>query len=1251
MVTFTRAETVSRGTAITSRQLVSLARAANDRILSGCGDVALRISYADFNLWRQVRNPDASGFKFPPQAEAYEIYHHVTPAMDRQWPITGPGMPEGANLGNPIMQYVFGTDATPSEPDRVGVVPLRLPNGGIPQTASERWYLGALQRGVIDPENGQQNVPALQAAQHVFEHAFFTLSPMHKTWGGRFPQPAVLLDHCDDLSGEPYYWVPSLEFRFTGLAENVSTSGLHGSITTNADGNPVVTYAGSCPCESTHYASGHVQAIVAGAFAYYVVVGDGGAECGYNVDRLPYSDWIAGPYTDTPTLSHVDGQQLQRALHAFASDFRGSVAQRTGQIDIERVGWRIDQVGQRQWPLAPAYGRTRGNSIVPEYPTARFHGAALIASGTVPRWDGGATAFRGHEGFVVAGFHAEAIHLHAPLAVEFIDGDAIVAVVQLDPDDAGNASASAWPKTARRPGALQVRLSGDARFTHEAGAIVCQAAELIEYKPEWWDIALAERLLATDGGMWADAGADGVGQDQEDATAQSNSLMRHGMLLNLSASAPRSLGNHVNDHPVYDAARRQSRAWNRIIPRRQFVSYSEPGDGTGVFRFRRYAYGLQNTRVDMFDGIAPPWQAVESGSLMRGETYVVRGQADGVVNYGGRLLRNGDTFTAGGSRRFTVNGEAAVYVQDGIRAQAIEGGFSNRWCLFIQPKVYHPSATSIWKPDAYSDYFTFLDRCHFYSGTAGNLRRQVNWYSRVSVDADTGAMSLVPPSLQAEFLAPESMTEYRYFDGANDTRYEADPEAFYSSCRIHEPPIEVRSATIEIDATGREIVVLVLADRLHAHPNAPTTVDANPMAWSSDDLQRLNNTHATLPEDYRTAGNAVREYARQLVDPGYQAVFRTGDSGTQSTVTSLPDAPYGHSYFTTHLVKLVPEPRIDANETIDETDSQLLAETYQQVEWYLRCACEGFLDAATSGARTCEDEDQAGLYNYEWETLNYQASESRDIGTWSLAVRPERAAGFGPLPTVELYAEVHNKLANAWNLLTRVAVYLPWELSIEWAQYDGTRALDPDYPVPPYPCTTGNAQALFQGEAPPTPDTFIGYTPSPISLTASSVAGIEATCTGGQWTLKSRKWVVSWSVQLVDPDSVNAMPETIRDMLSAHGGILLKKVTTETRHRATPTADIGEALTCGGTAFGYGGGGYLKLDSETRLLKTECVIESGGTYNPPTPPVSDFTLMRIGANLCDWGDGVNAQSAHEIEVTEYLTDGFVIDVPLVEVEE
>jgi hypothetical protein len=163
-ITFTRAETVEPGDAITSRQLASLADAFNSRIRSGLGDATYRIPYYLFQAARQIRNSDG-GFLFPSQGEFFEQYQSLEP-QDGQWPNSFAGTPEGVNVSNPLGAFVFGNQSADidNETDRIETVAF-LVNGAAPATLADYWTLGQLQRGAIDPDTGAIASPALDAAR------------------------------------------------------------------------------------------------------------------------------------------------------------------------------------------------------------------------------------------------------------------------------------------------------------------------------------------------------------------------------------------------------------------------------------------------------------------------------------------------------------------------------------------------------------------------------------------------------------------------------------------------------------------------------------------------------------------------------------------------------------------------------------------------------------------------------------------------------------------------------------------------------------------------------------------------------------------------------------------------------------------------------------------------------------------------------------------------------------------------------
>jgi hypothetical protein len=126
---------------------------------------------------------------------------------------------------------------------------------------------------------------------------------------------------------------------------------------------------------------------------------------------------------------------------------------------------------------------------------------------------------------------------------------------------------------------------------------------------------------------------------------------------------------------------------------------------------------MRNSRLDMWDGIAPPLDPVVSGDLLEGETYIVHGTT-GSVTYRGGTYRSGATFRAGTDHAFQRHGDCQLYIYDGIRHAARKGGTTNEWVMLLETHCYHPSVSSIWKADAYSDYWAFNQRCLFYPWTA-----------------------------------------------------------------------------------------------------------------------------------------------------------------------------------------------------------------------------------------------------------------------------------------------------------------------------------------------------------------------------------------------------------------------------------------------------------------------------------------------------------------------------------------------------
>lgn len=491
-LTFRRAPRVEPGDPVTSREMAQLARAFNDRTRSGIGDIAWRVAYLWFTAFRQMRLPSSDGLKWAPQGEFWDLFAYLDPSSGYTWPVTGPGDPEGANPANVLCQHIFGNLADlPSEADRLSEVPLTV-DGSYPQTTKQFWTLGKLQRGAIDPLTGDQYVPALAAAQSFFRVVTPPFSPHGKSFGGYFPTPEVApagewcLDSGGDVVGR------NLLIKFTALSPNVVTSDKHGTLSSDPNGNPVVTYAGSCPANSVDTAAGHVWAMARFPLATYVAINDGTG--GYWVDRYDVREWIEGPYTGAPILAHADAQHLSRAIWAYVADFRGTAEQRAGDsFAIESIAFDFETFLNRQYVLAPQIACASGDGLLAKYPTARATGQQL-AGYRLPFGGGAAAHHDFASGYVLTHFFGEADGLDRKATLDLVADGQTVASIRLDPDGTGHAEALTHLDRDVAPDRIEV-VARDGLKLGSGGIATAEVTELLPYRPDFWDAYLLLRLI------------------------------------------------------------------------------------------------------------------------------------------------------------------------------------------------------------------------------------------------------------------------------------------------------------------------------------------------------------------------------------------------------------------------------------------------------------------------------------------------------------------------------------------------------------------------------------------------------------------------------------------------------------------------------------------------------------------------------------------------------------------------------------
>lgn len=1207
-LTFPRVAPVAVGDQITSTQLASLADAFNARLKSGIGDGAWRVAMSDFNLFRAVRNPDETGFNFPAQGEYYHLYQHLDPKYTNgaTWPDADPGEPEGANLANMLNQWMFGNEYVSAESFRINEgegVPLWLPDR-VPATIEDYWELGKIQRGAVSFGDNQSYTPALSAAVSGLLLTAPYYSPMGKCYGGYFPTPEILGSCTDDFGN-----YPSFQIKFSALRSDVRAYSGLGSASVSG-GIQTVTYSGTCQRSSIDTAVGHVWNIIRLPWAYWVLVNDG---INGTWEMYLTSDWIEGPYTGGGRLARQDSGNLWRAIMDSAVAFRGTSQQRNPDtFQIEEIAFDNEAFFSRQYALSPARGQMSGAGIDAIYATAskttgKIPENHILSFSTL----GGGTAHTRAPGFVFAGFFVKAVNLSGGATVDVLGADGNpIATLELEADDTGAATTVLWLETASDTAQIQARVTSGAKFVG-TGSITFQAAELAAYKPQFVDAYLLLRMASTHGGD-NNGDVDSSGFDSAESKRFYTDYKELGCIVNPFTAGVRDPGA-VNENPIYEAARRASRERVKILNRDPLLTYEVSG-GKGIFRFKRWAFGLFNEKADQFYGLAPSFEPVTE--IIEGEIYVVRATS-GAVSYLGTDYAHGQKFVGTADAKFKLTGDAQPFVYDGIRSVARPKGFTNEWLFFINTHTYHWSPSSIWKLDSYGDYFTWNDHCAFAANRPPddvNAMMNYNYALRVSERDDlTGFDTTIIGdgvlnwSTDRLPVSPELPTGYRYAQGMNTASFSlghADASAaFCSSCRVYEPPLEIESCTIEPDMTngGRDdVVVVTLKTRLRAHPDAPASFGTDPGAW---------DVTALRTEDWRSDDNAIREYIVHR-DIGTHASWKIGDSAYDSDIQTWPDNPYGSIIPHFFMVRQIEKPFIDGNDVVDDKDSRAVVDTMRQMEFYLRAMCEGWMDEEATLEFTCGDSGDP--FDFTYQNLCFRAFGGSQIGSFSLAVREDNPNTFGPLPSSIMRAEMFNRFASSINLLFKARLMLPSEFQVNSKNYSNNYPIMPDIGNPLCPPVAG-AHMIWSGcpQDATSLDSESGFTAAG-SFTASWDASMGVcfdptdTVTPHAVMMVARTDIDFKYVGAVN--YVNAIPEELASLITGNSVGVFGLITEDILNAKMAPADgthPGATCTSGANWF-FDGSGNPVWFQVSDPVTSRCAFMSAGSIHVAAPTCGDF---------------------------------------------
>ena len=725
---------------------------------------------------------------------------------------------------------------------------------------------------------------------------------------------------------------------------------------------------------------------------------------------------------------------------------------------------------------------------------------------------------------------------------------------------------------------------------------------------------------------------DGSGL-QESGLSASRSLRENGCILNQRGIAALSTPlSAINEHPVFDAARRWSQVV-RIIPRRQIVGYAVE-NGKSVIWCRRYALGTGGppSKVAVTEGL---------GEIKNGYEYVVEGS--GSIAYDVATFAAGEHFVgqSGVTDFSTISGSPVVYeLQTGMLEQpggadlfggiaeriahvAPPGGFTNQWVLGFQWKAYHPSVSSLWKPTAYSDYFALNDRACFYAPEIAN-DPALFWHF---------AYGQRVPGRYGGTLVAEVPTGYRYSpcsvlwsqDYVNDRQGgDSDDWAkFAKSARIYEPPCEVEAAEAVTEGT-EALVKLTLTGRLHSTYGQPdgagASISRDVSTWDLDALQG---------EPFVTDETLLRRYLANQAT-GRNFVASIGDNAWNSVVQSLPDNPYSSCFPHLYLVKLVPEPWADSNDAQDRSDTPFVHDPMAIMGSYLPPMIEACVDQEQSFdqlLRYVEENavlpDTWGLHDYTREECFRQAFEAPWLGIMPTEptpyidqVRPDMPHGFGPPPATLASAEVFNRFSRTVNLLTKFRLMIPYIVETRDLAYSGQTPADL-----PATCTLTGTVSQYQDAAdPPDPKTPVGGYPTYWEAATDAVAyasgALEATETAFpacDYFVGAFAIHVEWRATL-EPGIEGAFPPIVADLWAGGNvGLLTYRVTERQNSRRVAVPYAESSPMNGQLGWWTDGTDYFAWTTgsvDEHQVEAEIIWARDGALMPGRLPASDLAIGR-----------------------------------------
>lgn len=1029
MIRITNAQKVAPKQPTTHTQHNSLAEAFNTRILSGLGDCAWRIFYYAYSTFRGLRNPD--GDAYPAQDEWFKFYAHIEPKImwgKFGWPEAPAGEAQGSNVANPFMAWIFGNNSKTkkangesddtkdrvhgfwSEPIRLSGLEAQLPMQMPVKTSGDPnlnrvWSDSEIQRGCCAfypnylylPRNAlQPSVKELQlvslgicaAARRHLRYVMETVSmgryassyvPDIDGKGGIFRKKNAVKDQIEQAM---FYYlsffrgVEDQRAKHDKVKKNVRTEGFNfesffarqfllapnysrpkyeldqsGQVKKDTLGNNLIKY------DSIGYPELFPENK---SFIWRKDLDNSESP---NIITIPSN------YLNTPIgiASTSDGY--------FFKDINESISFDT---DPEDPGFKNIRTGRNRFCLSAIFIQTSD-----------------IASRTVN--DANSLL---NDLFIDVYLYGK---LYDTIPINNNDDKYIVTRRTA----AVNNGITGQPNQyqiyqfnrihyfqypVKGLVSFRVRSSSgavnfgkkitDGDYSLSNFSIFIKTAHVFDMKPTVADAYVMMRVATTEG-AGSDAGQmDPVGHfNGETCKRVFQNYIKYGVAYTLNKGKTLYQNDsYVSANPIYESARKFITSNIRMADRISLIDYEVDVQGRSVLYFSRYAYGMKNSGIDIFRGIAPSITPVGNRTILgskteifipivKGKEYIVLDLSknkDGYIYYRnsnssvsklthGKKFKGGDYYFASGFSNDTVG----IYELDGIIASTLinespkasvkikvgpeelnqisNGNISNEWCMFMSYNLYHWSNSSAWKPEMYGDIMgAFNGRCltssislEYYRSTSKNVKKHLANVTWRPYD--------IP-------LVVESPSGYNYIESANtDLSKAGGADYFYAqkfakSCQIYVPPYQIQSTSrINPYDPKCDVIKVVLNTRLSASSiNGSTAVIKGKVSENLDYF-----TYKANAFEFRSDESAAIDYVLHYLTGRSCPRAVIGDVSLDNNFFWSKQRPFGCCYPRFYFVKLIP--KVSAG-------TVMYSDHYTQMEYYLRAMCNGFINTDTEMA-------------------------------------------------------------------------------------------------------------------------------------------------------------------------------------------------------------------------------------------------------------------------------------------------------------